>query len=80
MKDLKITFVQDGKEQVREFNTLMDFMVHYEMSNDKKQVTTVEKITAVFFEKPILTKEFLSSLFPWKSLKNCLTAISTKMH
>jgi hypothetical protein len=60
MKDLKITFVQDGKEKVREFDTLMDFMVHYEMSNDKKQVTTVEKITAVFFEKPILTKEFLS--------------------
>ena len=40
MKDLKITFVQDGKEQVREFDTLMDFMVHYEMSDDKKQVTT----------------------------------------
>ena len=59
MKDLKITFVQDGKEQVREFDTLMDFMVHYEMSDDKKQVTTAEKITAIFFEKTILTKVFL---------------------
>ncbi|MBR6688906.1 MAG: hypothetical protein IKL68_02695 [Clostridia bacterium] len=60
MKDLKITFVQDGKEQAREYDTLMDFMVHYEMSNDKKQITTAEEITAVFFEKAILTKKFNS--------------------
>ena len=38
----------------------MDFMVHYEMSNDKKQITTAEEITAVFFEKAILTKKFNS--------------------
>ena len=60
MKDLKITFIQDGKEQTREYDTLMDFMVHYEMSNDKNQVTTAEEITAIFFEKPILTKTFVS--------------------
>ena len=60
MKDLKITFVQDGKKQTREYDTLMDFMVHYEMSADKLQVTTAENITAVFFEKMILTKEFAS--------------------
>lgn len=59
MKDLKITFVQDGKKQTREYDTLMDFMVHYEMSNDKN-VNTTENITAVFFEKMILTKEFAS--------------------
>ncbi len=60
MKDLKITFIQNGKEQVREYDTLMDFMVHYEMCDDKKQVSTVEDITAVFFEKTILTKKFIS--------------------
>ena len=58
MKDLKISYIQDGKEQNKEFDTLMDFMVHYELSDDKKQMTTATNITAVFFEKKILIKRF----------------------
>ncbi len=58
MKDLKISFIQDGKEHNREYDTLMEFMIHYEMSDDKKHAATTGEITAVFFEKKILTKKF----------------------
>ena len=58
MKDLKITFVKDGKTQVREFDTLMDFTTYYELSTDKVNVDDPINLIATFFEKPILNKKF----------------------
>lgn len=59
MKDLQINFVKDGEKVTREFNTLMDFTTYYELSTDKlEKENNITNITAVFFEKPILTKTF----------------------
>ena len=46
MKDLKITFVQDGKEQVREFDTLMDYFLDVEKVTEKNDKGEDEEVPA----------------------------------
>lgn len=73
MKDLQINFVKDGEKVTREFNTLMDFTTYYELSTDKlEKENNITNITAVFFEKPILTKTFDSLTALYEHCRNVM--------